>query len=161
MTKANKWCSHPIRHAGACKVRRSPSHPKGIYRAALQLMKFLNQQYGVNGINSSQLNMGKFYICTRCYEYELDRMKSTRNFSSNLELVNNGNESAEDMELRLSIDSLHMQDISEVTTPQGTEGGKSELLSEDELALSHKQNVVKEVLNDVFGILKIPTITDM
>ncbi|CAF4037043.1 unnamed protein product [Rotaria sp. Silwood1] len=161
MTKANKWCSHPIRHAGARKVGRSPSHPKGIYRASLQLMKFLNQQYGATGINSSQLNMGKFYICTRCYEYEMDRMKSTRNFSSNLELVNNGNESAEDMELRLSIDSLHMQDISEVTTPQGTEGGKSELLSEDGLALSHSQNVVKEVLNDVFRILKIPTITDI
>ena len=50
-------------------------------------------------------------------------MKSTPNFSSNLELVNNANESAEDIEPSLSIDSLHMQDISEVTAPQGTEGG--------------------------------------
>ena len=54
-----------------------------------------------------------------------------------------------------------MQDISEVTTPQGSERGWSELVSEDELALSHNQNVVKEVLNDVFRILKIPTITDI
>ena len=157
MTKANKWCSHPIRHAGARKVGRSPSHPKEIYRVSLQLMKFLSQQYGVTDINSSQLNMGKFYICTRCYEFEMDRMKSTRDFTSNLELVNNGNESVEDMKLRLSIDSLHIQDISEATTPQGTEGGKSEF-SEDGLTLSHNQNVVKEVLNDIFRILKIQTI---
>ena len=154
MTKARKWCSHPIRHTGALKGGRSPSHPKGIYRVSLQLMKFLSQQYGVTDINSSQLNMGEFYLCTRCYEFEMDRMKSTRDFASDLELVNNGTESVEDMELRSSIDSLHMQDISKVATPQGTEGGKSEL-SEDGLTLSHNQNVVKEVLNDIFRILKI------
>ena len=158
--KANKWCSHPIRHAGARKTGRSPSHSKGIYRVSSQLMKFLSQQYGVTDINSSQLNMEKFYICTRCYEIEMDRMKSTRDFSSDLELVNNGAESVEDMELRLSIDSLRMQNISEVTTPQGTEGGKSEL-SADGLTLSHNQNVVQGILNGTLSILKIQMIADM
>ena len=101
-------------------------------------MKFFNEKYGVTGLNSSQFNMAKLYICTRCYEYEMNQLKSTRNGPDNLELVNNDNESVDDMELRLLIESLHMRDGSNVNTPQSSkQGTKSELLSENELAVSH------------------------
>ena len=132
MTNVNKWCSHPIRHSGTSKVGRAPSHPKGRYRVSLQFMKYLNKQYGVTGMNSSQFNIGKSYMYTRCYEYELDHLKSTQNSPNNVELVNNSNESVEDTQLRLSIDPLHMQDDFEIATPQrSAEDGKWELLSED------------------------------
>ena len=81
---------------------------------------------------------------------------SIEKYSELSDLVNNQNESAEDMQLRLSSDSLHMQDDFEITTPPGSaEGEKSELLNEDGLFLSYNQNVVREVLNDIFRILKI------
>ena len=48
-----------------------------------------------------------------------------------------------------------MQNDSEITTPQGNgEGRRPELFSEDELTLSHNQNIVREVFNDVFRILQ-------
>ena len=82
-------------------------------------MKFINEQYSVTSMNSWPFNIGKFHICTLCYKYEVDQLKSIRNFPISLELVNNENESAEDIQLRLSIDSLHVRVDSELTTPQG------------------------------------------
>ena len=101
-------------------------------------------------------------MCNRCYEYEIDQLKSTQNYPNNVELVNNSNESVEDISLRSSIDSLHMQDDFEIATPQGSaEDGKCELLREDGLVLPHNQNAVRETIHNVFRILKIHTITDM
>ena len=162
MMKVNKWCSHPIRHAGTSKVGCSPSHPKARYRVSLQLVKYLNKQYGVTSANSSQFNIGKSYMCTRCHDYEMDQLKSTQNFPNNVELVNSSIKSVKDTQLRLSIDSLHMQDDFEIATQQeSAKDGKCELLSEDGLALPHNQNAVRETHNKVFCILKIQTITDM
>ena len=108
MIKINKWRSRPIRYAGASRVGRIPLHLEGRYRVLRQLMKFLNEQYGATSMICSQFNIGKFLICTRCYdEYKMDQLKSTRNFPINLELVNNENESAEDTQLRLSVDSTY------------------------------------------------------
>ena len=74
-------------------------------------MKFLKEQYGLTSMNPWPSNIEKFHICSRCYKYEVDQMKSIRNFPINLELVNNENESVEDIQLRLSIDSLHVESI--------------------------------------------------
>ena len=70
-------------------------------------------------MNSWSFDIGKFHIYTRCYKHEVDQLKSIRNVPINLELINNENESAEDVRLRLSIDSLHVLISSEVTTSQG------------------------------------------
>ena len=99
MTKVNKRCSHSIRHVETCKVGRAPSHPKGRDHLSLSFMKFLNEQYGVTSMNSWSSNIEKFHICTRCYKYEVDQLKNIRNFPTSLELVNNENESAEDIQL--------------------------------------------------------------
>lgn len=125
-------------------------------------MNFVSQQYDVPGMSSPQFKSRKWYVCTLCYNYEMNQLKGTQDFSDNLELTNNDNESVKAMELRLSLDSLYMQDGSDTNTPQSaSQNVNSEVFSEDESVVSHNRNAVREVFNAVFHILNIQTITDM
>ena len=162
MSRSKKWCSHPVRHGGASKVGRVPSHPKVKYRASFELVKFMQKEYGLPIIGLLKSNMENIYICNTCYEHEVDRFQSAQKSSMDQQLFNVTNESQEDFQLRSSMDSLRMQDDFELgVAGKNSEYEKSNSSSEDEAAMLHEQNRIKKILNDVFSILEIPMVTDM
>ena len=162
MTKSKNWCSHPVRHGGASKVGRVPSHPKGKYRASFELVKFMQKEYGLRIIGLSKSNTENIYICNSCYEYEIDRFQNAQKSPMDQQLFNVTNESQKDFQLRSSMDSLHMQDDFELgVAGKNSEYEKSNSSSEDEAVVVHEQNCIKKILNDVFSILEIPMVTDM
>ena len=75
MGKLKVWCCHPVRHNGAKKIGRAPSYPKGKYLVSSKLESFLKEQYNVPVMNSSELTMPNLYVCTSCYDYEMDRFE--------------------------------------------------------------------------------------
>ena len=162
MSKSKKWCPHPVRHSGASKVGRVPSHRKGKYRASFELVKFMQKEYGLRIIGLSKSNMENIYICNSCYEYEIDRFQNSQKSPMDQQLLNVTNESQEDFQLRSSMDSLRMHDDFELgVAGKNAEYEKSNSSSEDEAAVLHEQNRIKKILNDVFRILEIPMVTDM
>ena len=136
MTKSKKWCSHLVRHSGASKVGRAPSHPIGKYRASFELVKFMQKEYGLPIIGLSKSNMENIYICNSCYEYEIDRFQNAQKSPMDQQLFNVTNESQEDFQLRSSMDSLRMQDDFELGV-EGKNSGceESDSPSEDEVTV--------------------------
>ena len=94
MTKLKVWCCHPVRHNGAKKIGRAPSHPKGKYLVSSKLDSFLKEQYNVLAINSSELTMPNLYVCTGCYEYEMDRFERIQASVSDQQLPEYDDQSA-------------------------------------------------------------------
>ncbi len=161
MTKSKVWCCHPVRHSGASKFGRVPSHPKRKYLVSSKMVKFLKKQYDVAIINPSQSNMAKFYICTSCHEYEMDRFQRIQTSVDDQQLSDSDDEFNKHSQLRLSMGSLNMEDDFEISTSQrAADAEQSGTSSEDEFALSFDRHAAKKIFNNVFGILKIEAIVD-
>ena len=117
MTKAKTWCCHPVRHNGTSKVGRVPSHPKGKYLISCKMVKFLQKQYGLAVFNPSQSKKAKFYTCTSCYQYEIDRFEKFKTLPNYQQLLNSTDQRNDLYQLRSSMDSLIIDD-SENSTSQ-------------------------------------------
>ena len=87
-----KWCPHPVQHGGASKFGHAPSHPEGKYRASFELVKFMQKEYALPIIDPSKSNMEKIYICTNCYEYEIDRLQNVQKSPMDQGLFSDTNE---------------------------------------------------------------------
>ena len=162
MAKAKICCCHPVRHSGATKVGRIPSHPKGKYLVSSKLIKFLKRQYGLANFDPSQLKKVKHYICTSCHQYETDRFEKFQTLPNYQQLCNSADEQNHLFQLRSSMNSSSIEDDSGVSTSQFVaEAQQVDASSEDELDASHDRHLVREMFNDVFRILKIKPIVDM
>ena len=122
----------------------------------------MQKEYGLSIIGPSKSNMENVYICTNYYEYEIDRFQNVQKSPMDQQLFNDSNESQEDFQLRSPVDSLRMQDDFDLgVAGKNSEYEKSDSSSEDEVVVSHEQNHIKKILNDVFSILKISMIVDI
>jgi hypothetical protein len=90
MTKLEVWCCHPVRHNGATKIGRAPTHPGGTYLVSSDLDSFLKEQYNVLITSTSQVNM---YVCTSCYEYEMNRYERIQASVGDQQLSENDDQS--------------------------------------------------------------------
>lgn len=145
MTKLKVWCCHPVRHNGAKKIGRAPTHPRGKYLVSSDLDSFLREQYNVPITSTSQVNMSNLKYCTSCYEYELKRFERIQASVGDQQLSKNDDQSP--MEL------LDMQGDFEISASQRS--------ADDELTVLHDRQVDKDIINNVFRILEIEEIVDM
>ncbi|CAF1634139.1 unnamed protein product, partial [Adineta ricciae] len=145
MAKLKKWCCHPIRHDGTKKIGRAPTHPKGKYIVPYYLDNFIKKQYCVPNISTSQADMSTTYVCTSCYEYEMDRFERFKASKGDQELLKSDDQ--------LLTEPLKMQMDFEICD--------SERQAENELALLHSLQVDKDVVNNVLRILGVEEIADI
>ncbi len=106
------------------------------------LDSFLKEQYNVLITSTSQVNM---YVCTSCYEYEMNRYERIQDSVGDQQLSENDDQSL--MEL------LVMQGDFEISASKPS--------ADDELTVLHDRQVDKDIINNVFRILEIEEIVDM
>ena len=96
-------------------------------------------------MNSSELTMPNLYVCIGCYEYETDRFERIQAPVGDQQLSENDDQSA--------MEPLNIQGDFEIcASPHSAENG---------LTVYYDPHADKDIINNVFRILKVEEIVDM
>ena len=162
MTKLKVWCCHPVRHQGATKVGRAPSHPKGIYRVPSKLLNFIEKQHGVVIADPRKSVEESFFLCTCCYQLEMDQLRSDQTSVGDQQVSHDMHPDRRHLQRQASMNwRIKPHDCDDSPAQCTPEVKSSEPSSEDELHLTLDRRRARDICNDVLRILKIEIIDDM
>ena len=162
MSGSRRWCAHPVRHKDASTTGRSPSHPQGKYLIQPPLASFLNRAYVDTTTELKRTTFGEKYLCTRCFEYEMDRFQNTAISSDAEEVAVSEDSTCERLRPLFRKKNSGTRDIYKgPSSHRYPESRESDTSSEDESSVTHEVSASREILNSVFKVLNIEKIADV
>ena len=159
------WCSHPVAHSGTAKIGCKPTHPKADRRLDAKLAMFVKESYGIS--NDDEDYRDDVFFCRTCFERE------TANFAASESRRTNVKTSSQ---REMDIEGEKSERLSEVngrskrlfrtnrSNAQWSESSHSHSSDEGDdsylMEYQYQRQEAVTILNDVFGVLKIPRIVD-
>ena len=161
-----EWCSHPVAHRGSTKVGCKPSHPRGKRRVDGQLARFISEMYAM--VDETNQLRTDYRLCHTCYDRENARFNASHGQERDLdedgsETMNVDDPSMESWrQFNSTMNDAPMADdqidenLESSPTASATESEDSE-----DIDRSYRQEQAKQMLNEIFQVLRIPPIVDM
>ena len=163
------WCCSPEAHQGTTKRGRNPAHPLGDRSIDSKLAAFITQQYFEETGDDQVVLLEGDRLCRTCYEKAMKQF-TCRPYTRKVDKERDIDSSMEVDEKPTRFSSrttkpikLLSKDYSSSQYSSSSTSSASETTDEEtaELKIQFEKNKSKDILNDIFRIVGVSSITDM
>ena len=161
-----QWCAHPMSHWNETRIGSRPTHPRGDRKVDEELARFINNSLQLSTYQNMNLIQQGEFLCRTCYEKERNALQLSTISNEDLETEHESMDIDELMPTKRRSTTYTLNQTLNIRF--GSEKGDVSSDSEssinneaDETEQLFHQMKAKRLLNDVFAVLGIPSVSDM